>query len=189
MSLKAAEACIISQNVGGVREPVWLAGCLYDIRLNSDNTNGRMSLTVITSPEDNVIAPPHEHLVADELIYVLDGILIVNVYHGDVDDPNTAELDPSLYRRHELLPGDFIWMPAGTIEALHTEGMPMTAIFLFTPAGGSDEFFRNAGEVATHLGLPGSDYVRPTVDSLRRMSTEAEFQAIPHSVETGEVQR
>ncbi len=188
-SLEAAQSVVVS-HAGwrrGSREsgsvPVWLADCLYDIRLDSKRTEGRMSLTVISSEADNVIAPPHQHLDADELIYVLEGSLLVKVYHGDLIE-ESDELNPEWFASHTLLYGDFIWMPAGTIEALFTTDRSMMAIFIFAPAGGSDEFFVNAGETAETRQIPkvrGTG--RPGIDVLRHLSEEAKFQYIPPSKE------
>ena len=193
MSLEAAKATVVSHDFGNQMSestPIWLADCLYDIRLGSAETEGRMSLTIIHGPPNNVIAPPHQHLDADELIYVLTGMLIVMVYHGDletevsVEEPEPA-LDPELFVSHAIYPGGFIWMPAGTIEAIFTTGHPMRAIFVFSPAGGSDEFFVNAGVPAKSRKIPtGQEYAgRPDIDILRKLSTEAEFQHIPRSQE------
>ena len=189
MSLEAARNVVVKHSGWrrGSREsesvPVWLADCLYDIRLNSGQTDGRMSLTVISSEADNVIAPPHQHLDADELIYVLEGLLLVKVYHGDLIE-ESDELNPEWFESHTLLYGDFIWMPAGTIEALFTIERAMKAIFVFSPAGGSDEFFVNAGEPAETRTIPqvrGTG--RPGIEVLRHLSEDAKFQYIPPSKE------
>ena len=182
MSLEAARNVVVSQ-YGSESTPVWLANCLYDIRLDTTRTEGHMSLTIISSEADNVIAPPHQHVDADELIYVLDGLLLVKVYHGDLEDLDD-ELDPEAFESHTLWTGDFIWMPAGTIEALFTTDRSMKAIFVFAPAGGSDEFFINAGVPARSTKPPSiREYERPSIDILRKLSTEAEFQDIPRSKE------
>ncbi len=190
MSLEAARNVVVSHS-SSESTPVWLANCLYDIRLDTTRTEGRMSLTIISSEADNVIAPPHQHLDADELIYVLDGLLLVKVYHGDVEEGEAElfedlgrKLDPEAFESHTLFTGDFIWMPSGTIEALFTTDRSMRAIFVFAPAGGSDEFFINAGVPARSIRPPSiQEYERPGIDILRKLSTEAEFQYIPPSGE------
>ncbi len=182
MSLEAARNVVVSLAVPSVGVPVWLADCLYDIRLDSNRTEGRMSLTVISSEADNVIAPPHQHLDADELIYVLEGALLVKVYHGDLIE-ESDELEPEWFASHTLRAGDFIWMPAGTVEAIFTTDRSMKAIFIFAPAGGSDEFFVNAGDPAETRTIPQESAGRPGIDVLRHLSEDAKFQYIPPSKE------
>ena len=184
MSLEAARNVVVGLAVPSVSVPVWLADCLYDIRLDSNRTEGRMSLTVISSEADNVIAPPHQHLDADELIYVLEGALLVKVYHGDLEEVENEQLNPEWFASHTLHAGDFIWMPAGTVEAIFTIERAMKAIFIFAPAGGSDEFFVNAGDPAETRTIPqvrGTG--RPGIEVLRHLSEDAKFQYIPPSKE------
>lgn len=167
-------------------EPVWLAKSLYDIRMKGEDTFGRMSLTEITSPPNNQIAPPHQHLEGDELIYVLEGVLKVMVYDGYDDIPDGAEesLPEDEFRTYIVGTGEFIWMPARTVEAIYTLEHQTKGLFIFAPAGGSDEFFKAAGQPATRRTVAPEGYINPDVERLRTLSAETGFQNVPNSFAT-----
>jgi quercetin dioxygenase-like cupin family protein len=155
----------------GPGDPLWLANCLYDVRMRASDTNGRMTLVDITSPSNNRIAPPHQHLEADELIYVLYGRLWVHTATGE-----------SFFGEqiHELGPGEFVFMPKGTTEWMYTREEETKAIFIFTPSGGSDEFFDAVGLRGYH-SLPPHGESERAIELLREESARAKFQEVPDS--------
>jgi quercetin dioxygenase-like cupin family protein len=108
---------------------VWLNGDVYTIKIGGDKSRGAMALIEASVPPGG--GPPlHTHDVEDEAFYVIDGVLEITA----VED------------RYEAGPGDFVFIPHGTVHNFRNTGaLPARQLLIFTP-GHYEHFFLEAGK-------------------------------------------
>ena len=110
---------------------VWLSSDVYTITVPGIATGGMLSVTDAWVPPGGG-PPPHIHIDALEVIFVLNGSITV-----DVDGRNEI-----------VAAGDAAVIPAGTIHHfLNHTATPVHLQLIFTPSG-TEEFFREAGTPA-----------------------------------------
>jgi quercetin dioxygenase-like cupin family protein len=113
----------------------WVLGGLYEVKVSSDETDDAMVVMEMTIPPGG--GPPlHTHQGA-ETVYVLDGTVRCHIGDDVVDGE----------------PGSIFRIPAGVWERLEPVGIARVLI-LYTPGGGMDQFFAEAGERAPIRELP-----------------------------------
>jgi quercetin dioxygenase-like cupin family protein len=134
----------------GTGERIWIVGDTLTFKATADTTGG--ALTVIeceAAPGGG--PPPHVHEHEDESFYVLDGAF--ELLLGDTIV--------------HAAPGDFVFVPRGTVHRFQNVGAGTGRILiLFTP-GGLETFFRAAGTPATGHGAA------PPIDAAEVLRTDA----------------
>jgi quercetin dioxygenase-like cupin family protein len=131
-------------------ERIWIAGDTLTFKATADTTDGAFTLIECEAAPGGG-PPPHVHEREDEAFYVLDGRFEILI--GD--------------KRIEAGPGDFAFVPSGSLHRFSNIGdAPGRILILFTP-GGIEAFFRAAGTAAT------SDAPAPAVDHVEIARTEA----------------
>jgi quercetin dioxygenase-like cupin family protein len=122
-------------SLSGTGERIWIVGDTVTFKASAETTGGALTLIECEAAPGGG-PPPHVHEREDESFYVLDGEF--EILLGD-----------------ELLhagPGDFAFVPRGTIHRFANVGdAPGRILILFTP-GGLEGFFRAAGTPATGDG-------------------------------------
>ncbi|MEV7652488.1 MULTISPECIES: cupin domain-containing protein [Micrococcaceae] len=110
---------------------VWLNGDLYTSKLDSRDTQGRITVLEATVPPGG--GPPrHNHLNEDEIFYVIDGRLEITI--GDTE--------------YEAGPGSLVFVPQGAMHSFTNRTRDYAKqLLLFTP-GGFERFFFEAGLTA-----------------------------------------
>ncbi|MDA3644094.1 quercetin 2,3-dioxygenase [Saccharopolyspora indica] len=117
-------------------ESVWIGADIYTMKATGENTGGSLSLMEVSVPPGDG-PPPHIHSNEDEGIYVLAGDL--EFFSGD--------------QTFKAGPGDFIFIPRGTVHSLRNIGVhPGKTLTMYTP-GGMDRYFAGVGDQA-RPGVP-----------------------------------
>jgi quercetin dioxygenase-like cupin family protein len=124
-------------------------GSLPGIKAGSLDTGGLV--TVYEGTLEPWASGPglHEHSREDEAIYVLDGVLLVQI--GE--------------ERREVLAGSFVWMPRGTPHTFANAGPNPLRLLGFAVPSGIEEFFVEQG---AHFSQRGGD---SDPDEFARMAT------------------
>lgn len=150
------ERSIVRQR--GEGSAVWMLGGLYELKLTSDETAGKLSLVEFTVPV-GMGPPPHVH-AQDEVVYIIDGTA---TYHlGD----ETIEVGP----------GSVVYIPKGTQEYFEpTTTLRMIGLYL---PGGADQFFAEAGEPAQRRELPPPSDTPPDFEKLVRIGAKHGLELI-----------
>lgn len=132
-------------------EAVWMLGGRYEVKVNSDETDGAMTVMEMWMPA-GMGPPPHTH-PGTESVYVLEGKLRYHVGEQEIDGG----------------PGTFFHIPAGTLEFFEpTE--ELRVLVTYTP-GGIEKFFAEAGEPAAGPGLPPAPEGPPDVERLASIAS------------------
>ena len=118
----------------GEGKALWALNGLYELKATSDETDGALTVGELTLPAGSG-PPPHTH-PGDEAVYVLEGRLRYQI--GD----ETVEGGP----------GDFFYLPEGTLENFDPTETVRLLVFWMQP--GMTEFFEEAGEPAERRELP-----------------------------------
>ncbi|SEN99042.1 MULTISPECIES: cupin domain-containing protein [Cryobacterium] len=107
---------------------VWLNGDVYTLKVGGEQSRGALTLIEASVPPGGG-PPPHTHDVEDEAFYVIDGVLEIMAEDN----------------RYEAGPGDFVFIPRGTVHAFRNNGaLPAKQLLIFTP-GYYEGFFFEAG--------------------------------------------
>lgn len=148
----------------GEGDPLFLAHCLYEVKVEAKDTNGTMSVFKTTAPADTLIAPPHIHPVCKEVLLVTKGKVIefVGPAHHEI----------------ELLSGDMIYLPNNTLEGFKTTDQPAEMYWFIFPSSGSEDAFRALAKPGVNGQLPDDSYVTPSVPELDEASMIAGFQHV-----------
>lgn len=97
--------------------------------VTEQNTGGRSSVEEFTVPEGFEGPPVHAHENTDHGWYVLEGVATLVV--GD--------------RTMEVVPGGFVFIPAGTAHAFANHSTRQMKILEFTTPGGFANYLRDLG--------------------------------------------
>ena len=121
--------------LAGEGERTWIVGDTMTFKATGESTRGGLVLLEnLTAPGGG--PPPHIHMREDEFFYVLDGAFEIRI--GD--------------HVHAVGPGDFAYVPRGTVHNFrNTAATPSRILVGFTP-GGIEGFFREAGRPAIDDG-------------------------------------
>ncbi|QUH06222.1 quercetin 2,3-dioxygenase [Saccharopolyspora erythraea] len=124
-------------------QSVWIGADIYTLKATKETTGGSLSLMEVSVPPGDG-PPPHVHANEDEGIYVLAG-----------------ELEFFTDGRTFLAgPGDFVFVPRGTVHALRNVGIhPGKTLTMYTP-GGMDRYFAGVGTPA-EPGVPPAPQMSP----------------------------
>jgi quercetin dioxygenase-like cupin family protein len=116
---------------------LWFGGGLVSFKVTSQQSGGTLILIEHAAGRGKT-TPLHLHPDHDETGYVLEGELLLHI--------DGAE--------HRVGSGAGIWIPRGTPHALLVTSEIARSVWVVTPGGAMEEFFRQAGEVATNRTLP-----------------------------------
>ncbi len=146
----------------GESESVWFMGCVFDIRVTGQETNGKQTVVELTVGPRRLAAPPHTHN-EEETVYVLDGTLRFHLGERTVD----------------VGPGSVLYHPKGTWEWFeNTTDKPARALIVYSP-GGLDKFFKEVGEPAKKKELPPAPKGPPDLDRIAAAGAKYGLQIKP----------
>ncbi|WP_265463194.1 cupin domain-containing protein [Aeromonas salmonicida] len=109
-------------------ESVWLSGDVYTVKLDKAATNGRVSFLDSSIPPGSG-APYHLHTDADEIIFVVSGIINITL---NGDDKIARE-------------GDTIFIPKHTSHGFKNVGLYAARLLFYFNPSGVERFFLEAG--------------------------------------------
>jgi len=116
---------------------IWFGGGLLSFRVTTAQSGSTLILFEHAAAQGKR-TPLHLHLDHDETGYVLEGELLLHV-----DGVET-----------KVGPGAAFWVPRGVPHAFLVTSEIARSMWVVTPGGAMEEFFRQAGEVATDRALP-----------------------------------
>ena len=116
----------------GAGETVWVVGDLYTIKATGQDTGGAFALIEVLVPPQSG-PPPHVHSREDEAFYVLEGEFEVHIDNQRV----TAG------------PGTWVKLAKGSLHHFKNVGSSMAKMLILAAPPGLDQFFLEAGRVAT----------------------------------------
>ncbi len=126
---------VITQKEAG--ENLWFAGGLINFKVTSAQSGGTLILFEHAAGRGKM-TPLHLHPEHDETVYVHEGELLLHIDGGE----------------HRAGPGAVVWIPRGTPHAFIVTSEIERSLWVVTPGGVMEEFFRLAGELAPNPMLP-----------------------------------
>jgi quercetin dioxygenase-like cupin family protein len=133
-------------------EAFWFDNMLMKVRLGADEAGGRLSI-IEQIHFKGYGTPTHVHENEDQTLVVLSGA--ITAWLGD---------ESATYG-----PGDAVFLPRGVEHAFVVDEDDTRVLEINTP-GGFENFHIQAGEPATHDGLP--DPKAPDIEKLARVGAE-----------------
>ncbi len=118
-------------------DAVWFGGGLVTFKVTSEQSGGDLCMIEQVASRGKR-TPYHLHPDHDEIGYVLEGELLLNI--------NGVE--------HTAGAGAVVYVPRGTPHALLVTSESARALWICTPGAAMEAFFRQAGDVATSRTLP-----------------------------------
>ncbi|MBV8714285.1 MAG: cupin domain-containing protein [Chloroflexi bacterium] len=107
-------------------------------KADSSDTAGLLSVFEDTLEPCQFVPPLHLHTDMDEVLYVLEGALLVRL--GE--------------QQREVTTGSFVWIPRGTPHAFaNANGTPTRLLSVATP-GGIEQFFAEQSAYFAHIEGP-----------------------------------
>jgi quercetin dioxygenase-like cupin family protein len=125
---------ITSQEAG---DNLWFGGGLLTFKVTSEQSGDTLILFEHAASRGKR-TPLHLHSDHDETFYVFEGELLLHI--------DGAE--------HTAGPGAVVWIPRGTPHAFLVTSELARSLWVVTPGGAMEEFYRQAGEVAPNPTLP-----------------------------------
>jgi quercetin dioxygenase-like cupin family protein len=116
---------------------IWFAGGLMSFKVTTERSEGRLILFEHAAGRGKT-TPLHIHTDHDEGGYVLEGELLLHVDGVE----------------HRAGPGTSFWVPRGIPHAFLVTSELARSLWIVTPGGAMEEFYRQAGEVAPSRTLP-----------------------------------
>jgi mannose-6-phosphate isomerase-like protein (cupin superfamily) len=118
-------------------QPFWFLNCLAINKINSDDSQGLLSIADHRMPA-GFAPPPHIHQASDEAFLVMDGEL--DGFCGE--------------QAWRAGPGSLVYLPHGIPHGFTVCGTAPGRIIVVVTPGGFDQFVAAAGEPAGDLRLP-----------------------------------
>jgi mannose-6-phosphate isomerase-like protein (cupin superfamily) len=123
--------------IGAMSEAVWFLGDLIEIRLGAERTDGAFCV-LEDHPAPGFAPVAHIHRDEDEIVHVLEGEFVLETHDG----------------RQELVVGETVWIPKGTLHAFHNVGASAGhRLVTFVPAG-PERLYREFGTAAPDAPPP-----------------------------------
>jgi quercetin dioxygenase-like cupin family protein len=139
-------APVITQQEAG--DNLWFGGGLVSFKVTSAQSGDTLILFEHAAGRGKT-TPLHLHPGHDETVYVFEGELLLHI-----DGVETR-----------AGPGAAVWIPRGAPHALLVTSEIARSLWVVTPGGVMEEFFRQAGEVAPNRTLPP-----PAIDIARLLA-------------------
>jgi quercetin dioxygenase-like cupin family protein len=116
----------------GMGRAVWVVGDHYTIKASGEDTGGAFTLIEVLVPPRSG-PPPHVHSREDEAFYVLEGEFEVYIDN----------------QRLTAGPGSWVTLAKGSLHYFKNIGQSRGKMLILATPAGLDEFFLEAGRVAT----------------------------------------
>jgi quercetin dioxygenase-like cupin family protein len=137
---------VIAQQEAG--ENLWFGGGLVSLKVTSAQSGDTLILFEHAASRGKT-TPLHLHPGHDETVYVLEGELLLHIDGVE----------------HRAGPGAVVWVPRDTPHAFIVTSEIERSLWVVTPGGAMEEFYRQAGEVAPDRTLPP-----PAIDIARLLA-------------------
>jgi quercetin dioxygenase-like cupin family protein len=135
--MMSAVPVVTTQEAG---ESLWFGGGLVTFKVTSEQSGGVLCLFEHAASRGKT-TPLHLHPDHDETLYVIEGELLLHI--------DGAE--------HTAGPGAVVSIPRGTPHALLITSELARSLWVVTPGGAMEVFFRQAGDVAPSRTLPPAE--------------------------------
>lgn len=121
-------------------EDLWFGGGLLTLKVTSEQSGGALCIFEHAASHGKR-TPLHLHADHDETVYVLEGELLLHVDGVE----------------YTVGPGTVAFVPRGTPHAFLVTSEMERSLWLVTPGGAMEMFYRQAGDVATSRTLPPAE--------------------------------
>jgi quercetin dioxygenase-like cupin family protein len=135
--MNSAVPAITTQEAG---EILWFGGGLVTFKVTSEQSGGVICL-IEHAASRGKRTPLHLHPDHDETVYMLEGELLL--YIDGVE--------------HTAGPGAVVWIPRGTPHAFLVTSELERSLWVVTPGGAMEAFYRQAGDAASSRTLPPTE--------------------------------
>lgn len=135
--MNSAVPTITTQEAG---ENLWFGGGLITFKVTSEQSGGVLCLFEHTASRGKR-TPLHLHPDSDETAYVFEGELLLHIDGVE----------------HTAGPGAVVWIPRGTPHAFLVTSELERSLWVVTPGGTLEAFYRQAGEAASSRTLPPAE--------------------------------
>lgn len=129
-------------------ENLWFGGGLVTFKVTSEQSGGVLCMFEHTASQGKV-TPLHLHPDDDETIYVLEGELLLHIDGVE----------------HRAGPGAVVYIPRGTPHAFLVTSEVERSLWIVTPGGAMEAFYRQAGDAAPGQTLPSVEIDIPRIQS------------------------
>jgi quercetin dioxygenase-like cupin family protein len=129
---------VITQQEAG--ESLWFGGGLVTFKVTSEQAGGVLCMVEHAASRGKT-TPLHLHPDHDETAYVFEGEL---QFHIDGVE-------------HVAGPGAVVWIPRGTPHAFLVTSDMERSLWVNTPGGPMEAFYRQAGDIAVSRSLPPAE--------------------------------
>lgn len=126
---------VVSKQEAG--ENLWFGGGLLTFKVTSEQSGGVLILFEHTASRGK-LTPLHLHADSDETVYIFEGELL---FHIDGVEQRVG-------------PGDVVSIPRGTPHAMLVTAERARSLWVVTPGGTMEAFYRQAGDPAPSRTLP-----------------------------------
>jgi quercetin dioxygenase-like cupin family protein len=121
-------------------ENLWFGGGLVTFKVTSEQSGGELCVFEHAASRGKR-TPLHLHIDSDETVYILEGELLLHIDGVE----QTAG------------PGAVVWIPRGTPHAFLVTSEIARSIWVVTPGGVMEAFYRQAGDAAPSRILPSAE--------------------------------
>jgi quercetin dioxygenase-like cupin family protein len=128
---------ITTQDAG---DNIWFGGGLVSFKVTTEQSGGALMLFEHAAAKGKR-TPLHLHPDHDETGLLLEGELLLHIDGVE----------------HRVGPGTGVWIPRGVPHALLVTSDIARSVWVVTPGGAMEEFFRQAGDAAPDRTLPPPD--------------------------------
>jgi quercetin dioxygenase-like cupin family protein len=135
--MSSAAPTITTQEAG---ESVWFGGGLVTFKVTTEQSGGVLCL-IEHAASRGKRTPLHVHPDHDETVYVFEGELLLHIDGVE----------------HRAGAGAVVWVPRGTPHALLVTSEMARSLWVITPGGAMEAFFRQAGDAASGRTLPSAE--------------------------------
>ncbi len=135
--MSSAVPAVVAQETG---ESLWFGGGLLTFKVTSAQSGGVLCLFEHAASRGKR-TPLHLHPDDDETVYVLEGELLLHIDGVE----------------HTAKPGAVVWIPRGTPHAFLVTSEQARSVWVVTPGGAMEAFYRQAGDAASSRTLPPTE--------------------------------
>jgi quercetin dioxygenase-like cupin family protein len=121
-------------------ENLWFGGGLITFKVTSEQSGGVLCMFEHTAGRGKM-TPLHLHPDDDEMAYILEGELLLHIDGVE----------------RKAGPGDVVWIPRGVPHAFLVTSEVERSLWVVTPGGVMEAFYRQAGESASGRTLPSTE--------------------------------
>jgi quercetin dioxygenase-like cupin family protein len=135
--MSSAVSAVTPQEAG---ESLWFGGGLVTFKVTSEQSGDTLILFEHAASRGKT-TPLHLHPDHDETVYLFEGELLLHIDGVE----------------HMAGPGAVVWIPRGTPHAFLVTSELARSLWMVTPGGVMEAFFRQAGDTASSRTLPSAD--------------------------------